>query len=542
MSEPHLLRVFGTWNGLLIEALRHRDRVDGEIFVGQELRGLEPLMVLVEATRRDARRRGLVELFRVLSAEATTPDHPAHAYFLGRRAACRAALGDTFADLRRTGGLRPGVEPEQAARSVLALVDGVQAQWLLDEGPVDMAGDVIAFLGSLLAEDVWETVAGDGTVRRPGAGARDPADGGVDESPRDAAAAVRQPPAGPLSRTRQEGGRNPTIQDVACATGVSIASVSRALNGKPRVSAQTRARVLAAAAQLGFTGSVAARALKSGRTGRIAVTFPMPDSGYTARVLAGLADELQEAGQSLVVGTTDRQGGSLDRLLERLGRHGLDGAVVILGPAGAEEYHTLLKNETPLVLVDPAGDPGIGVPIIDWDDCGGARRAAEYLLALGHRRIAVVTGEHDLPATRERLRGVAEALTAAGIRLPGALVRRGSRHDPESGCRETLALLSLDRPPTAVIAFEGRIAAGALQAAALAGLDVPDRLSVVGFDDGFARNLAPDLTVVRRPLTHMGGVAARLLLDRLAGDGPRGIRRHLLPELAVRASSGAPAE
>ncbi|WP_433325263.1 substrate-binding domain-containing protein [Spirillospora sp. CA-294931] len=499
MSAPGLLHHFGTKDALLIAVLRHRQQVDRDYFADRDAQGAGALISLVEAAERNARRRGLIELYSVLSAEATSADHPAHAYFTERYNGSRAFIGGAFEELAALGQLRPDVDPVVATRSTIALMDGLQIQWLLDGDSVDMPGDLAVYLQSLVSPEAWALA-----LARRGQPA---------------------PPARPgRSAPAPVGHRGATIQDVADATGVSIASVSRALNGKPGVSASTRAAVLAAAGELGFTGNATARALKLGRTGRIALTVPELHAADAALIISGAAEALQKAGHSLAVGTTGADGGRIVPALDRLAQHGFDGAILVQPSAPPEEYQDLVAAGVRAVLIEPATDPVPDLPAVTCANAEGARRAARHLADLGHTRVAVLAGDPTHPLTRARLRGVHQALEATTLR---------HCDDLDSARATARTLLRTPAPPTAILAFGDHLAAGALQAARSLGVDVPGRLSVIGFDDGTADLLAPALTVVRRPLAELGAAAARLLLDRESRS------LDLPTDLVVRASTAA---
>jgi AcrR family transcriptional regulator len=150
ISHPGLLHHFPTKESLLLAVLAHRDEVDGEWLSGDRTTGLDTLRRLVELVSLNATRRGIVELFAVLSAEATSPDHPAHPFFVERYRNAVDAAELTYAQVRDRGELRPGIDPAAAARQLIALMDGLQVQWLLDDRMTDMAGVVRAHISAQL--------------------------------------------------------------------------------------------------------------------------------------------------------------------------------------------------------------------------------------------------------------------------------------------------------------------------------------------------------------------------------------------------------
>jgi AcrR family transcriptional regulator len=150
ISHPGLLHHFPTKEALLLAVLAHRDQVDGELFTGST--GLDALRRLVDVVRLNTGRRGVVELFTVLSAEATTADHPAHPFFIERYRRTVAGVELAYRAARRAGTLRPDIDPAQAARHLVALMDGLQIQWLLDDCRTDMIAPVRAHIQSQLTE------------------------------------------------------------------------------------------------------------------------------------------------------------------------------------------------------------------------------------------------------------------------------------------------------------------------------------------------------------------------------------------------------
>ncbi|MFE0700585.1 substrate-binding domain-containing protein [Streptomyces sp. NPDC058872] len=540
MSAPGLLHHFGSKEALLIEVLRHRDELDlGAGYPGGRS-GLEALLWLVERMRRNEDRKGLVELYCVLSAEAASPDHPAHAYFVQRYEWLRDYTALAYEALDERGALRPGVRPASAARSTIAVMDGLQVQWLLNPAAVDMAEELLAHLRTQVTEEAWRATGREAGA--PGGGPRSAPQISREEGV-GGPAPVPQP-SGPEGRVGgagtagEPGAQTVTIQDIARLAGVSTASVSRALNDRPGVSAATRDAVLRVAAEHGFSGNASARALKSGLTGRIAFQLPWVNVEYCGRILEGAARVLRDTGHSLSVITTGVEEVELAETVGRLNRTRFDGAIQVLPFGAPERFRELAASGFPLVQVDPAVDLALPFPAVVCDNASGGRQAAEHLLRLGHREIGVLAGRPEtLLATVDRLRGFSEALATAGVLLDPAHVRY-ARMEVEDGFMAATSLLSAPDRPTAVFAFNDRMAAGVLRAAQSLGIDVPGELSVVGFDDQESAALVtPSLTTVRQPLERLGATAARVLLDWIGGTDPGAASRTLPVELVVRGST-----
>jgi DNA-binding LacI/PurR family transcriptional regulator len=351
-----------------------------------------------------------------------------------------------------------------------------------------------------------------------------------------------------------DGGRV-TLQTLADALGVSRTTASNAFNRPDQLNPALRERVLALAAELGYAGpDPAGRALRSGRAGSIGVLLTEQLSyafGDPAAVstLRGLAIEAEQVGISLALLPVPLSGGgagagAVDSAL-------MDACFVYALPEGHRSVERVLERRIPVVVADT---PHIaGVPFVTIDDRGGARAAAQHLLDLGHRRLAVASlrlreddrigfveaGRRDgatYRVTRERLRGYADAITAAGLDWDAVPIYEGHPNSRALGAEAIGALLALDPAPTAVLGMSDEIAIGAIEGARAADLAVPEDLSVVGFDDVPAAT-PRGLTTIRQPLVDKGRAAGRMLLEAIAGDTPADV---MLPtELVVRTSTAA---
>jgi DNA-binding LacI/PurR family transcriptional regulator len=332
-----------------------------------------------------------------------------------------------------------------------------------------------------------------------------------------------------------------TMQDIARMAGVSVSSVSRALSGKPGVSAQTRSTVARLAREHRYTGNEPARALSSGRTGRVAVTVPNIQAEYFGRILAGAAQVIHDARLSLVLETTQHKRERQADAIERIIGMGVDGALLLLPAESEPEIRALYASGLKFVVIDPIDEITAPLPWVTATNALGARHAVEHLLSLGHRRIALITGESELFDTKERLHGVRQALERAGHTLDPALIRVGRYTHPADAYQATLDLMRTPNPPTAIFAFNDRLAFGTLRAAHELRIAVPDALSIVGFDDLEAADLVtPGLTTVRQPLTTMGATAATMLLQLIDGENPPGMHIQMATELVVRQSTAEP--
>ena len=330
------------------------------------------------------------------------------------------------------------------------------------------------------------------------------------------------------------------IRDIAALAGVSVATVSRVLNGRPDVSSATRDVVLQHIRERGYVTSRSARALAGGRTGLIGLTVPYMVDNYFAQILTGATEAAYERDARLVVCPTRFEHDREVSLLTRLMHGTTDGALLILPSETPAELTALQRQGYPFVVVDPATPLDDAIPVVAAANWTGGKTATAHLIALGHRRIGVITGRRNEIASRDRLAGYHSALLAVGLAADPALLVE-SDFSIDGGWRAARRLLARHQPPTAIFAFNDNMAVGALRAARELGLDVPGRLSVVGFDDVENASLVtPALTTVRQPLQEMGRVATGILY-RLIDDQPLDVTRiELSTRLVVRAST-APA-
>ncbi|WP_329141873.1 LacI family DNA-binding transcriptional regulator [Streptomyces sp. NBC_00670] len=345
---------------------------------------------------------------------------------------------------------------------------------------------------------------------------------------------------------RSRGGRRPTLEEVAARAGVGRGTVSRVINGSPRVSAATRAAVEAAVAELGFVPNTAARALAANRTDAIALVVPEPETRFFAEpyfsdMLRGVGAELADTEMQLLLifagGDRERR-----RLAQYLAAHRVDGVLLVSVHADDPLPDLVSQLEIPAVISGPRSVAET-LASVDSDNYAGARSAVEHLLAGGRRTIAHITGLLAVYGAQRRLDGYREALQDAGIPADGHLVEPGDFTE-EGGRRAMTRLLERNPRLDAVFAGSDVMAAGARQALREAGRRIPEDVALVGYDDSaIARHMDPPLTSVRQPIEEMGRAMIDLLLHEIADHRPPPTtpaeRRHeVLPtELVVRASS-----
>ncbi len=332
------------------------------------------------------------------------------------------------------------------------------------------------------------------------------------------------------------GGRKPTIRDVATVAGVSHGTVSRVLNGGKWVSPEAREAVERAIATTGYTVNRHAQALATGRANSIAFLLTEPQHLLFADptfsiLLRGAAESAAARGATLVllVAGTDAERANVAEYV-RAGH--VDGVLLISSHEADPMLETLVSGNIPTVACGiPLGFRG-EIPHVSVDEAGSARTMAKHLVREGHKRIAMITGPHDTPGGRYRLEGFADAL---GELFSEDLVEEGD-YSEDSGARAMERILARSSDVDAVFAASDLMAAGALTTLRRAGLRVPEDVAVAGFDDsGLAERLEPPLTTMRQPWEQISEEMVTLLQQVVGG----GMRKSItLPaELVVRASA-----
>jgi DNA-binding LacI/PurR family transcriptional regulator len=325
-----------------------------------------------------------------------------------------------------------------------------------------------------------------------------------------------------------------TTAEIAELAGVSIATVSKVLNGRAEVAPTTRAMVEGVIRERGHRREKR----RSTAAPLIELLSHQLEGDYSIDMIKGMQSVAATQGLAIVI--TDYGGGTApppDWARGVLTRRSV-GVVAAYASPGAQHVDQLSSRGVPLVLVDPTGEPEHDVLSVGADNWQGGLLATRHLLTLGHRRIAVITGPQQMLASQARLDGYRTAMTAAGIPVEPDLIRTGG-FEIEDGIHHGRRLLLRDPRPTAVFAFNDGMALGVYHAAAEAGLRIPGDVSIVGFDDmPGSRWLVPKLTTVRQPLTEMAAAATHLVLALARGDTPIQSRTVLATDLLVRASTG----
>jgi LacI family transcriptional regulator len=327
--------------------------------------------------------------------------------------------------------------------------------------------------------------------------------------------------------------RNATIRDVARTADVSVATVSRVFNSSGTVSAPTRERVLAAAAELDYVPHSGARSLSTRRTDTIGVILPDLHGAFFSELIRGIDMATRARGLHLLLSHSHGDPNEATTVLRAM-RTRVD-AIVVMSPYADEGVlAAALGGRTPLVLLGSGGDAG-GHPRFAIDNHAGAFAMTEHLLGVDYRRIAFVSGPADNIEAAQRLAGYRDALAAHGG-MPERVVE--GDFSEQSGARAAGLLLAGPRPD-AIFAGNDMMAIGCLQALREAGLRVPDDIALAGFDDiPISRFLDPPLTTVGVPIAELGRQAVESCAEILS-TGLQGASRTFTPELVIRASSGA---
>lgn len=335
--------------------------------------------------------------------------------------------------------------------------------------------------------------------------------------------------------------RATTIQDVAQAAGVAASTVSRYLNGRLPVSPATEAKILAAVQELGYVPNAQARNLARRRSGVVGFVVPEISNPYFGAIADYVVEAVERNGLLVLLCSTRSQAVRQASYIDLLASGAIDGMLYLGSFRSNQRLAAAIDGGLPVVVVD---EPISGLPPVHtvvMDDYAGGYQATSYLISLGHRRIAFVSGPAELGSVQERHRGYCDALRKAGLD-PDQQVRRDGPFTEVFGMTVLPHLLAAPQPPTAAFVASDYIALGVISAAESHGIRVPEDLSVVGFDDiRFSQYMTPRLTTVRSPLERLARVGVELLFEQLQDPGAKA-RTEVLPvELVIRESAVPPA-
>jgi LacI family transcriptional regulator len=336
-----------------------------------------------------------------------------------------------------------------------------------------------------------------------------------------------------------------TLATVAASAGVSVATVSKVVNGRADVGPATRALVESLLQKHDYIGRRPPSATPNAATARIELMFAGDLNAYSTEILKGVLDAGTEVGVAVSVSVRARgtRGSEADRpsgWARDLAAAGRQAVIAVVNELTAADVAALSRAHLPLVVIDPLNLPRARVTSVGSTNFAGGIAATQHLLSLGHRRIGYIGGLAIAACNQARTHGYRAAMEAAGAPVPEGYVRTGDFRY-QDGFVGGAALLDLRQPPTAVFAGSDETAAGVIEAARARGLRIPEGLSIVGFDDTeVARFASPPLTTVRQPLWEMGGVALRTALRLAAGEKLDSHHVELATELIVRRSTAPP--
>ena len=335
--------------------------------------------------------------------------------------------------------------------------------------------------------------------------------------------------------------RSATIKDVASHAAVSVATVSAVINQNKYVSPELAQRVHASIATLGYQRNSFARGLKTQVSHCIGLIVPNITNPFYTNIARGVEDVAHAHNYSLILGNTDEDPEKEKKYLQLLESKQADGLIIAVTDRSYAYLQSLSIQHLALVGIDRSlFDLGVDTVLVENKE--GATHAVEHLLALGHRRIGLLTGARGIAPTEERLLGYTETLTKHGIAIDPTLIVT-TRPRVDGGERGAMQLLSRADRPTALFMMDGTMVIGALQALTKLGLRCPEDIGLVCFDDfAWASVMRPRLTVVDQPTYEIGQQSARLLFDRLQHREKAPVEIRLPTQLIVRESSGAQAQ
>jgi LacI family transcriptional regulator len=309
-----------------------------------------------------------------------------------------------------------------------------------------------------------------------------------------------------------------SIRDVAKRAGVSTATVARVLSGRTPVSEDLAARVKQAVTDLRYVPNGVARSLSRGRTHLLGLLVSDIANPFSAQVARGLEDESATHGYHVLVGSSDFDPDRESQLLGSFAARTVDAVALVSASGATEAMQRLLDTRIPLVFVDRRPDNDVRAPVIRTDNLTAAHDAVGYLIGLGHRDLAMISGPAALPTASQRLKGFRIACQEAGLRVRDECVREGFL-GVDGGYRAAREVLALSQRPTALFSFNNMLAVGALRALREAGVRLPGDLSLITFDDmDLFPFVDPPITAIAQPAYQIGVEAARALISLLNGN------------------------
>lgn len=325
------------------------------------------------------------------------------------------------------------------------------------------------------------------------------------------------------------------MNDVAKLANVSPATVSRVICHPELVSEETRSKVLEVINQVNYKPHIVARQFRTQKTRNILVVVPDITSAFFSKVLRGIEHVALKNGYQVILGDTEnnieREKDYVDLLLQKQ----VDGMILLTARQDKVRLEEL-STQFPLVLACEYID-GLNVPTVSIDNVSSARKATEHLISLGHTKIAHISGSINVILSRDRLRGFKQAMMSQNLEVESSYIQEGD-FKFESGYHQMMKLLALEVPPTAVFAFNDEMALGAIKAAKDSGVNVPNDLAVVGFDNIKMSSInEPSITTIDQPKYEIGKKAMEILLKLINNQELHNKKIVFKDELIVRGST-----
>jgi DNA-binding LacI/PurR family transcriptional regulator len=334
-----------------------------------------------------------------------------------------------------------------------------------------------------------------------------------------------------------------SIKDIAKEAGVSHTTVSRALRGSHLISEETTKKVQAAACKLGYFPSAAARSLKTNRSQAVGVIVTNIDDPYFSEILQGIEEVAQSNNYSLFMAASQHDHGKERTIVQAMRQHRVDGMIICSTTFSDEQSQYFSKYGIPMVIVNNQAVEEYRYSIYH-DDIDGSRQLTRHLIELGHRKIAYLGNSQSGRTTQDRLAGFCQEMQSARLPVPAHYVYEIPSNGPETSARAADYFLQIPERPTAIVCFNDMMAIGLLKTLQQRGLQVPEDISITGFDNiVFSNYTNPPLTTFDQPKRFIGQKAAELIL-RLLDSAKMNVREEkiqvLKGKLLVRESTAPP--
>ena len=335
-----------------------------------------------------------------------------------------------------------------------------------------------------------------------------------------------------------------TIKDIAKQAGVSHSTVSRALHGSPLIADETVKRIRQIAVEVGYFPSAAARSLRTSRSHALGVIVSTIDDPFFSEILQGIEEIAQGRGYSLLMAASQRNPEREQAIVQDMRQRQVDGLIICSASFNTSQQLKLLEFGIPIVVINNQAAEDYRYSIYH-DDVDGSRQVTRHLIELGHKRIAYLGNSLSGRTTLDRLTGFRQEVNAAGLAVHGEYIHEFPGGRPEDGLAALDHFINLSQRPTALFCFNDMLAIGVLNGLQMAGIRVPEDISVAGFDNiVFSAYTNPPLTTLDQPKRYIGAEAARMilgLLDPVASEeAPEQEIKKLKGRLLIRQSTAPP--